>query len=482
MDEKQNTYSESIPLKTDPASGQFIVTDILPPRNTEIRVAANRSSILKKQKQGSDIPVRTAARKSAPEKKLGNVDAVDIWFRKVPAARSAEMAPYAPKSGTKSFFLKKKQTLVIWIGVFLVVGAGGYAVSFAMSRVEILVTLKTEAHDFDKNISIAVEPDHIETLAGERLELSDSATATFPASGTAEVNAKAKGVISVYNAFNTSPQPLIANTRFQAPDGKIYRIREAVTVPAAVMEHGALSPRSVDITIYADEPGPAYNRDLTDFTIPGFKGSLRYTGFYARSKTPLAGGQVGTATVITKQDAEQAREKLESETRTRLADTIAKAVPDGFVLLNDAVEITTDTREFSHEAGDPANEFTGTITFRGRALVFKKSELMEFLTKEAGLDSSLVSIHNPDSITLSVERRNMDQGILTIHAAGNAIFAWKLDTDKLKNNLVESPNVDAFTDIFREFPAIERAEIHFQPSWVQTVPKDSSRIEIISNI
>lgn len=480
MPEKSEQNSQHIPLRTNPASGQFIVADILPPRSKDIHTIASRPSSPKKQKSAHEIPVRTISKKILP-KELGNTHAVDAWFRKESVLRNNRSIPGSFSTGISSSF-KKKRTFLVLFALVLVLAAGGYGVSYAMSRLEINITMKTQSHDIDQKISIAVKPTHADVLAGERVEVSDSASATFQATGTADVNSKAKGTISVYNAFNTSPQPLIANTRFETPDGKIYRTREAVTIPSAVLENGVLSPRSIDIVVYADAAGPAYNHDMTDFTIPGFKGSPRYKGFYARSKTPIEGGHIGTATVVTEKDIDKARESLESQARSGVMNALKTSIPEGFVLLDDAVEITTDKRNFSHSSDEVANEFSATMTLRGRALIFRKDDLAEFFTKDASLDISLVSLPRIDEITLVVERRNVEAGTLLLHAKGTAFFVWNLDTNKLATELAQSKNSDMFTSIFQQYQAIERAEPRFIPSWIRTIPRDPAHIRIVTNI
>jgi len=106
----------------------------------------------------------------------------------------------------------------------------------------------------------------------EIMQLDMTERKTAKATGVENVEKKASGRIVVYNEFSSAPQKLIATTRFETPDGKIYRIKDAVTVPGA---------GSVEATVYADQPGEEYNIDLTDFTIPGFKGNFLHIFLYS---------------------------------------------------------------------------------------------------------------------------------------------------------------------------------------------------------
>jgi len=51
-------------------------------------------------------------------------------------------------------------------------------------------------------------------------ESSRTITQKFPATEIKNIEAKAKGTIRIYNAYSSSPQTLVATTRFMAPDGK----------------------------------------------------------------------------------------------------------------------------------------------------------------------------------------------------------------------------------------------------------------------
>ena len=134
-------------------------------------------------------------------------------------------------------------------------------------------------------------------------------TREVPATGEKTVTSKASGKIYVYNTQSTA-QRLIKNTRFQNPTGKIYRINDSIIVPKATTKNGAIVPGSIEVTVYADEAGPDFNSDPTDFTVPGLKGSAIYEKVYARSKGPLSGGESGTIKSVSDLDLKQASEDL----------------------------------------------------------------------------------------------------------------------------------------------------------------------------
>lgn len=98
---------------------------------------------------------------------------------------------------------------------------------------------------------------------------------------------RAFGVMTIYNK-QSAPQRLIKNTRFESPEGVVFRITQgSVTVPA--MKDGA--PGMLSVTIFADETGAKYNIQPTTFKIPGIKGTVAYDLVYGQSAQAMVGGK-----------------------------------------------------------------------------------------------------------------------------------------------------------------------------------------------
>lgn len=479
-------HTLSIPI--DPTSGKFIVADILPPRAPDVHVAANRTSGDAPHKKPAHLRMASKPKFSGHPTHTqtkppgaGNESALDMWFRKEQTTRTKHEIISASSKQSHLPASVKLRFFLVFVSIFATLLASGVGASYFFSRLTIDVILKSSSYDFSKELAVMVTSKREDTLPGELIELTDTATQTFAATGRNDVRTKAKGIISIYNAFNTQPQVLVANTRFEASDGRLYRIKRSVTIPGAVVEHGSLSPRSIDAAILADQPGEEYNRDLTDFTIPGFKNSPRFKGFYARSKTPLEGGFIGRATIVTQNDIDQARESLEQALRTKISGNSTNAVPEGFLLLEGASEITVTGESITAEAGDVKDSFTGTVTVAARTLVFKTSDLDGLLTKIAELDPQQVTLVNRDELTISIVRRTIEKGSMMIRVEGNARFVWNLNTADLARELARNGKPNTFGDLFRQYEAIKEAQVRFSPSWIRSVPKNPGRIIIQQN-
>src|SRR3989344_6529655 len=183
-----------------------------------------------------------------------------------------------------------KWPLVVGIGVAVAVLGIGLSVFF--SGATVFATPRQEAVTVNGTFT-AVKESKPGELQYETMTLSKETSLSVSATGEKHVERKASGNIVIYNNYNSESQRLIKNTRFETPEGLIYRVDKSVTVPGRKSEGGVAAPGSMEITVYADQPGSSYNIGLTDFTIPGLKGDPRYEKFYARSKTPMTGGVSG---------------------------------------------------------------------------------------------------------------------------------------------------------------------------------------------
>ena len=105
-----------------------------------------------------------------------------------------------------------------------------------------------------------------------------------------ESGTKASGIITVFNEYSSDSQRLVASTRFLSSSGKIFRAIEDIYIPGMKTDGDEVIPGSIDAEVMANYLGTEYNISPSDFTIPGFKGTPKYDGFYGKSDTSMSGG------------------------------------------------------------------------------------------------------------------------------------------------------------------------------------------------
>lgn len=300
-----------------------------------------------------------------------------------------------------------------------------------------------------------------------------------PAGAEEQVSRKASGVIVVYNNSAES-QRLIENTRFEAPNGNIYRIQSAITVPARRSVSGTTQPGSVETTVYADKGGEEYNSEPTDFTVPGLKGTSRFSAIYGRSKTPITGGFVGQEKVVKPEDLARTKQDLQIALREELYNEAEAEVPEDFILFR-----TLST--FSFEDMPQTAGEGGSISVNQRGylygVMFKRGDLANFLARgKAGVTpTEKVDIVSFDSLDISFASTPpadlLPLNEISFKISGTGQLVWVTDEVAVRSDLVGKHKRDV-PSILNNYPTIASASVTVRPFWKTSLPDDADKIKI----
>lgn len=314
----------------------------------------------------------------------------------------------------------------------------------------------------------------------EIVTLSKDASRTVQATGSEQINRPASGTIVIFNDYSNESQRLIVNTRFQTPEGLVYRIQESVTVPGKAADG---TPGSIEAKVFADETGERHNIGLSDFTIPGFKegGDLeRFEKFYARSKTPMTGGFAGTVPVANEADTEAAIAALEATLTEALVAESGKALPEGFVIIPDSASYSFET--LPNKEGQNGSV---VISVRGESRLFAINTLDvardAATSRIQGYTGEPVAFDDPTKLSFAFADTETphDPGAtsVSIRVTGLATLIWTFDTNELAERLVGVSRGDT-QEIFRDYPGIERADVVVRPFWKRSLPDTIKDITI----
>src|SRR3989338_1411281 len=132
------------------------------------------------------------------------------------------------------------------------------------ARMEVILSPKIVAAPVDKALALTKIQGNGK-LVFRTLSLPDARSGEFKATEKKSQESRAEGIVVIFNKAKES-QVLIASTRLESSDGKIYSIPRTIVVPASKQEGGKTIPGSVEITVMADKNGNEYNFGLSDFT------------------------------------------------------------------------------------------------------------------------------------------------------------------------------------------------------------------------
>ncbi|KND49624.1 MAG: hypothetical protein AB203_00890 [Parcubacteria bacterium C7867-008] len=350
--------------------------------------------------------------------------------------------------------------------IALIVIAGAVAALMYFSGAKVEVTPETKSATVTADFTATAGSGD---LPYELVTVEKTASQTVPAESSENVNDPASGKITITNA-QAAPQTLIKNTRFQTPDGLIFRIHDSVSIPAG---------GSIVTMVYADVGGANYNIPATTFTVPGLKGSKAFDQVTAKSTEAMVGGFSGTRASVSQgtRDAQNATNQASLE-KTLSADIVSK-VPAGYVLIPGATFVTyVPQPDTEAETGKVNVNQKGTMT----AVVFPGEALGKAIAYK------VIGAYNGETVTLPdvtalklLPALNIapvsGETTFTFNLTGTTNVVWKIDTAKIAG-AVAGKTRDSAQVILQGFPEVSKASLVLRPFWASTFPQDPEKINV----
>lgn len=447
-----------------------VVSDILP-RSPSLTVPVHD-----KEDEGEFMPQRVAK----AEKK------VKAGFAKiVPAEATQTVKLHTSESKERTSQSRK----IRWILFFTMLFIAGGVVAAAKFLPKATITLVFKKIPLDFAVPIRVgstitmldAEGEVMLIPGELLVAKKNLTLSFPAHGKEEVSVKAHGRLVVYNAYNSEPQVLVATTRFESPEGKVFRLNERVTIPGARMVNGSLTSSSLEVAVTADESGEAYNsaRGTGRWKIPGFKGTPRYEGFYAEAREPFVGGFIGERAEPTEEDIQLATIALREVLKNALYNELRIVHTEKFVLFPEASSTLFIKEEIQKESQAP-----------GMFSVFGEAEMRELVFEEIMFRDAIIRktkqeipegetlVVNDITITYDKPQVLFTKGSMEFVASGNIVFVHSFDTQTFKQEILGKDEA-SLKNLVLGIDGLERVNVALRPFWVRRVPEELDKIDIV---
>ncbi len=400
-------------------------------------------------------------------------------------------------------------TILITISILILI----LIVYIAIPGATIKLTPKSNTISTTANVTLAdasrnrsyldTHPQNV--IASFSVETTVKRTITYQTTGNRFQGKNATGNITIINTTNRE-WPLIEQTRFQTSDGLVYRIQQGVTVPPASVSE----PGKLEVFVVADELdangliiGERGNIEPTSFFLPGLSDANREK-LYAESYEPLSGGETITHKMVSEEDINAAKGKMEAELINSAEEELKKAV----LKMNQErnIELTLLTGNGAIELGDPqifvdeelvgemveSFEISGEVYAEGVA--YNYNELENILRAKLKLSKSpekrIVKI---DSDSLSYRLIPVEEGEdpsrqkITVTIKG--IEQYEISPDKengrrlienIKDHIV-GKSVDEAENYIQQLPSINKVEISSWPAWSPNLPSvpDNIKIEIV---
>ncbi len=365
------------------------------------------------------------------------------------------------------------------VGALVVLAFIVYGAVTVLPKADIKIITKKIDWTFNDSVitQLSAKPDYTTvTIPNQKFTDTKSTSMEFPATGKKQVSNIATGIITVYNSYSSSPQPLVKNTRFMSPDGKIFLLTKGITVPGAQISEGKIIPSSIDADVIAEKPGADYNIDPVKlFTIPGFQGGPKYKAFYGESKAAMTGGFVGELAYPTTADISAATQKISDTLRSALNQSLNSQISGDFKIIEGATIFSILDQKNNTEVNKNGN-FSIFANSQMSIIAFKESDLIDVLKQKAEADNNGNYLVKSYDIQYGVARMEKS-GRMSFPANFKSVLSYKIDADQLKNEIAGKSEIDLRTAIF-SLPGLDTANVSLWPFWVKNVPNNPNKIHI----
>lgn len=390
----------------------------------------------------------------------------------------ATRPPSAPRFRSPD---RKGAGALLWgaafVAVLLVLTVGAITI---LRKTSVVVEPSTHTVVFDETQAYSAVPadtlaEGVMQMAYHEATVEVEARTPVNASGTEQVEEFASGTIVVYNDHQSTPLRLIKNTRFETPDGYVFRVRDSIVVPGKT----AAGPGKLEVTVFADQAGPEYNKGPVErFTLPALKTSApdMYAAVYASSQSAFTGGYRGARPVVAQSDLENAYRQLETELRAKIEAEAANKVPVDAFSFPQRMNLSFED--------SPAESGEGAATVGRRAVArIPYIDRLDFARAIAGATSAeagegVVTLPDAATFTITLASSTGDTKELTFTLEGTARFVWAIDTADLAKNLA-GKSKGAFKSIIEGYPGAGNAQAYMRPFWRANFPENPEEIVII---
>ena len=420
------------------------------------------------------------------EEKEGEEDE-DEDDKKAAAVKPAKKIKAAAQSKFMEWFTAYKKWIMIGSG------AGALLILFLIwafviaPSVKISVSVRTNSNNFSETISFTTDQTKESSEEGvfnlETIQEETEKTLEFQATGSKNVGEKATGSVLVYAFFRGEGSSIAINagTSFTYGDLAYYTDEDAYLAwdgndsacnnAGSIARFGCLVYLRVSAT--AAEPGERYNI-TADSNWRTSNNSVRV------DSAEFGGGSDKTVTVITAEDVESVKERVESAAKaaeTTTLEALKEKAGEGKLIITTSFKqsfsepvVTPAIGEEVEDGVTPVVKITSTATL----YAIDEVKVKEFITNKARISDTqkIYAINNPFIENFIATDTGFTGKLKTSYKFGPKI------TDEDILELVKGKGIGDIQHILKSIDGVGTIEIEKSMPWVNAAPSDSNKITI----
>lgn len=368
---------------------------------------------------------------------------------------------------SRSLRVYQKIAIVFVVLSFLLLLAVLY---LSISQATISVTPVPKVVSTTAPVELTPTPAGVGQAAGVVVEqtVTKAKTFTLPSEGGTAVDTKAGVKVTLINDTG-SAQALVATTRLLSKEGVLFRIDEAVNIPAK---------GQVEAMAHADVPGVSGEIPPTQFTIPGLGASLQKS-IYAVSIDKATGG-VSNIHVVTQQDLDQAEATLTDEILEETKDVLRAMVdapPTG-----EAFTINVTNRVSDTPPGTETGSFIISITAEVTGIFYDKATLATYMRDQLASalpDGRTLASVNTDGLQVTVKSSDPAKKMASVTIYLDGVAVLDPSSDVLDKDRFVGRSPDEVVTLLKASEDVEDVRISFTPFWLKRIPTLTDHIKVV---
>lgn len=403
-----------------------------------------------------------------------------VQSKSTPRTRTKKEIPEPDYNLNLNAFEQKPKSFVsnigLWILSIICLCVFMFVLTRVLEKADLSLVLKKYNVELPSSLTLYVSPADGQ-VGYSTITLADSSSESVIATGEKDVSTNATGQIIIYNNYSTQSQKFVSGTRFETGTGLVYKLDKTTTVGGMKKSGTKTIPGSVVASVTAEKPGSDYNIALVDFKVPGFKGTPKYDGFYARSKTEMTGGSLGKVAVVGDQDKNRAVSELEAKLTVSLRDKLEKSLPQNQTILDDVLV-------YDFKVGDPKLDKT-------KAVITVDGTLKAYIADTKSLALNLLATKNISDVVKGanfvVDMKDASTTLgattdtsITLAFTGTAHISYVFDPEQFKESLA-GVNESDIPMLVNKYPAISSIKTQIKPFWIHTIPSNTAKISLTSS-
>ncbi|MBI4407720.1 MAG: baseplate J/gp47 family protein [Candidatus Kerfeldbacteria bacterium] len=270
-------------------------------------------------------------------------------------------------------------------------------------------------------------------------------------------DAIARGTVTLVNDYSVA-QPLVRTTRLLSKSGVLFHTDDTVTVPAG---------GSIDVAVYADQPGSSGNIAADTFEIVALSSSLKEQ-IYATSTDPMTGGVIKKVQ-LTDEIIAEAKVAAQTAAEETAQQTVVETLEQSSAFDANNLVITITDQMVNGSVGEEVEVVTVQST--GVATYVSLTDTL--------LHDALVADDQPITTDATITYTIATDGSELVVSGEASGAQLEPSLDFVDAAALTGKTEQQVQDYLADFEQVEAVTVQFVPFWSDRTPQLPQQINLI---